>query len=55
MQFTATADKLIPDLAPRDELVLLARTLWREATTTISLATSPSAWVTGRCCAIRGC
>ena len=30
MQFTATADKLIPDLAPREELVLLARTLWRE-------------------------
>jgi len=28
--FTPTADKLIPDLTPRDELVLLARTLWRE-------------------------
>ncbi|HEX7442703.1 MAG TPA: class II aldolase/adducin family protein, partial [Acidimicrobiales bacterium] len=30
MEFTPTADKLIPDLTPRDELVLLARTLWRE-------------------------
>lgn len=30
MAFTPTADKLIPDLTPRDELVLLARTLWRE-------------------------
>jgi len=30
MDFTPTADKLLPDLAPREELVLLARTLWRE-------------------------
>ncbi len=30
MAFTPTAGKLIPDLTPRDELVLLARTLWRE-------------------------
>ena len=30
MDFSPTADKLIPDLAPKDELVLLARTLWRE-------------------------
>ena len=28
--FTPTADKLIPDLSPSEELVLLARTLWRE-------------------------
>jgi ribulose-5-phosphate 4-epimerase/fuculose-1-phosphate aldolase len=25
-----TADQLIPELSPREELVLLARTLWRE-------------------------
>jgi len=30
MAFSPTADKLIPDLTPREELVLLARTLWRE-------------------------
>jgi ribulose-5-phosphate 4-epimerase/fuculose-1-phosphate aldolase len=30
MQFTPTAEKLIPDLTPREELVILARTLWRE-------------------------
>ena len=28
--FTPTADKLIPDLTPREELVVLARALWRE-------------------------
>ena len=30
MDFTPTADKLLPDLSPREQLVLLARTLWRE-------------------------
>jgi ribulose-5-phosphate 4-epimerase/fuculose-1-phosphate aldolase len=30
MDFTPTAEKLIPDLSPREELVLLARALWRE-------------------------
>ena len=30
MEFTPTADKLIPDLSPREELVVLARALWRE-------------------------
>jgi L-ribulose-5-phosphate 4-epimerase len=30
MQFTPTAEKLMPDLTPREELMLLARTLWRE-------------------------
>ncbi|MEB4209761.1 class II aldolase/adducin family protein [Mycobacterium sp. 94-17] len=30
MHFAPTADKLIPDLTPREELVLLARALWRE-------------------------
>jgi L-ribulose-5-phosphate 4-epimerase len=30
MNFTPTAEKLIPDLTPREEIVLLARTLWRE-------------------------
>lgn len=30
MDFTPTADKLLPDLEPREELVLLARALWRE-------------------------
>jgi L-ribulose-5-phosphate 4-epimerase len=30
MDFTPTADKLIPDLTPREELVVLARALWRE-------------------------
>ena len=30
MRFDPTAEKLLPDLTPRDELVLLARTLWRE-------------------------
>lgn len=30
MAFQPTADKLIPDLTPREEIVLLARTLWRE-------------------------
>lgn len=30
MSFTPTAEKLLPDLTPREELVLLARTLWRE-------------------------
>ncbi len=30
MHFTPTADKLIPDMTPREEIVLLARTLWRE-------------------------
>jgi ribulose-5-phosphate 4-epimerase/fuculose-1-phosphate aldolase len=28
--FTPTAEKLLPDLTPREELVILARTLWRE-------------------------
>ena len=28
--FTPTADKLMPDLTPREELVVLARALWRE-------------------------
>jgi L-ribulose-5-phosphate 4-epimerase len=28
--FTPTAEKLIPDLTPREELVVLARALWRE-------------------------
>ena len=28
--FEPTPEKLIPDLSPREELVLLARTLWRE-------------------------
>ncbi|HEY7947441.1 MAG TPA: class II aldolase/adducin family protein [Acidimicrobiales bacterium] len=30
MDFTPAADKLIPDLTPREQLVVLARTLWRE-------------------------
>jgi L-ribulose-5-phosphate 4-epimerase len=30
VDFTPTAEKLIPDLTTREELVLLARTLWRE-------------------------
>jgi ribulose-5-phosphate 4-epimerase/fuculose-1-phosphate aldolase len=30
MDFTPSADHLIPDLSPRQELVLLARALWRE-------------------------
>jgi len=30
MEFTPTAEKLIPDLSPREELVVLARTLWNE-------------------------
>jgi ribulose-5-phosphate 4-epimerase/fuculose-1-phosphate aldolase len=30
VEFTPTPEKLIPDLSPREELVLLARTLWRE-------------------------
>jgi L-ribulose-5-phosphate 4-epimerase len=30
MEFTPTAEKLIPDLSPRQELVVLARALWRE-------------------------
>jgi L-ribulose-5-phosphate 4-epimerase len=30
MDFTPVRDKLIPDLSSREELVLLARTLWRE-------------------------
>jgi L-ribulose-5-phosphate 4-epimerase len=30
MEFTPTADKLIPDLSVREELVILARALWRE-------------------------
>ena len=30
MEFSPVRDKLIPDLSERDELVLLARTLWRE-------------------------
>jgi ribulose-5-phosphate 4-epimerase/fuculose-1-phosphate aldolase len=30
MMFEPTADKLIPDLSPAEEIVLLARTLWRE-------------------------
>jgi len=28
--FTPTAEKLMPDLTPREELVVLARALWRE-------------------------
>jgi ribulose-5-phosphate 4-epimerase/fuculose-1-phosphate aldolase len=28
--FRPTAEKLLPDLSPREEIVLLARTLWRE-------------------------
>ena len=30
MTFEPTSEKLLPDLSPREELVLLARTLWRE-------------------------
>ncbi|HLN17246.1 MAG TPA: class II aldolase/adducin family protein [Acidimicrobiales bacterium] len=30
MTFEPTAEKLLPDLRPKEELVLLARTLWRE-------------------------
>ena len=30
MDFQPTAEKLLPDLTPREELVLLARTLWHE-------------------------
>jgi ribulose-5-phosphate 4-epimerase/fuculose-1-phosphate aldolase len=30
VEFTPTAEKLIPDLSLKEELVLLARTLWRE-------------------------
>lgn len=30
MTFQPTADQLIPDLTPAEEIVLLARTLWRE-------------------------
>jgi L-ribulose-5-phosphate 4-epimerase len=30
MEFTPTAEKLIPDLSQKEELVLLARALWRE-------------------------
>ena len=30
MAYTPTAEKLLPDLTPREELVLLARTLYRE-------------------------
>lgn len=30
MTFTPKPDRLLPDLTPREELVLLARTLWRE-------------------------
>ena len=30
MEFSPVQDKLIPDLSPREELVLLARALWRE-------------------------
>ena len=30
MTFSPTPDKLIPDLSPQEELVLLARALWRE-------------------------
>lgn len=30
MEFTPTSEKLIPDLSPREELVVLARALWRE-------------------------
>ncbi|WP_110207289.1 class II aldolase/adducin family protein [Nocardioides daejeonensis] len=30
MTFTPTADRLIPDLDPREEMVLLARALWNE-------------------------
>jgi L-ribulose-5-phosphate 4-epimerase len=30
MEFTPTADKLIPDMSVREELVVLARALWRE-------------------------
>ena len=30
MTFEPTAEKLIPELSPKEELVLLARTLWRE-------------------------
>ena len=30
MTFVPTAEKLLPDLTPQEEIVLLARTLWRE-------------------------
>jgi ribulose-5-phosphate 4-epimerase/fuculose-1-phosphate aldolase len=30
VDFTPTAEKLMPDLTPREELVVLARALWRE-------------------------
>ena len=44
MAFTPTPEKLIPDLSPREELVLLARCLWREGATS----------ATARSCATRG-
>ena len=30
MDFEPTPDRLIPDLSPAEELVVMARTLWRE-------------------------
>ena len=43
MDFTPTADKLLPDLTPREELVLLARTLWRDRLV-IDGPTAPLLW-----------
>ena len=56
MDFEPTAEKLIPDLVAREELVVLARALWREGYNDhlaghITVAT----WATAPCCATRGC
>ena len=54
MEFSPTPEKLIPDLTPREEVVLLARPFGAKGTTTTWRATSPTASRTVRSCAIRG-
>jgi len=54
MEFMPTAEKLIPDLSEREELVLLARTLWREGYNDHLAGHITCALVTARCCATRG-
>ena len=53
--FTPTAEKLMPDLTPREELVVLARALWREGYNDHLAGHITVIWATEPFCAIPGC
>ena len=45
----------MPDLSPREELVILARALWREGYDDHLAGHITSIWATARCSATHGC